>query len=305
MQRTISIPIVLLVAVLALTSPVAGSGDESRSSRSARLRIVDAHTHCVFDNTRERTSGIRQSRKEYLREMAENNVVGAVAHTGYVGDYHEEMKAQNVAFCYGVGSRIDEKDLERGLKTGAYGCIKIYLGYIHRYAYDNAYRRLYALAETYDVPVVFHTGDTYDAKAKLKYAHPLTIDEVAVDHPKVRFVIAHCGNPWIRTAAEVAYKNANVYLDVSGMMVGNLDQYPPELLDEYLVKPIRWVFHYVEGSTKLMYGSDWPLVDMGQYIRAVQRAIPEEHWPAVFHDNAVKVFKLKGRQAAPAPAARP
>jgi hypothetical protein len=27
---------------------------------------------------------------------------------------------------------------------------------------------------------------------------------------------------------------------------------------------------------------------------AFKRAIPPEHWKAVFHDNAVKVFKLKG-----------
>ena len=34
----------------------------------------------------------------------------------------------------------------------------------------------------FDVPVVFHTGDTSSKRAKLKYADPLTIDEVAVDH---------------------------------------------------------------------------------------------------------------------------
>jgi uncharacterized protein len=305
MHRTISILSVLLFTVLGVVCAAPASEGETMISRSAKLRIIDAHTHCVFDNKPERTSGIRQSREEYLREMADNNVVGAVAHTSYVGDYHEEMKAQNVTFCYGVGDRIDEREVEQGLRTGKYGCIKIYLGYVHRYAFDDAYRRLYTLAQNYGVPVVFHSGDTYDAKAKLKYAHPLTIDEVAVDHPKVRFVIAHCGNPWIRTAAEVAYKNANVYLDLSGLMVGNLTQYPREHLDEYLVKPIRWVFHYVEGSTKLMYGSDWPLVDMGQYIRAVKRAIPEEHWPAVFHDNALKVFKMKGKHVGPAPEARP
>jgi len=42
-----------------------------------------------------------------------------------------------------------------------------------------------------------------------------------------------------------------------------------------------------------LYGSDWPLVNMGQYIEAIKKAIPEEHWKAVFHDNAVNVFKLK------------
>jgi hypothetical protein len=68
------------------------------------------------------------------------------------------------------------------------------LGYVHRYAYDRQYEPIYRLAQKYDVPVVFHTGDTNSVRAKIKFADPLTIDEVAVDHPKVTFVIAHCGN---------------------------------------------------------------------------------------------------------------
>jgi uncharacterized protein len=292
-QKTTFIFPFVLFLVLFLTSCTTPGGGKAGLSRDRQLKIIDAHTHCVFNNTPEKTSKIMQSKEEYLKEMADNNVVGAVAHTGYLGDFYGDLKGRNVIFCYGVGHNVNEAEIEDGLKAGKYGCIKIYLGYIHRYAFDDAYKGVYKLAETYDVPVVFHTGDTYDAKAKLKYADPMTIDEVAVDHPKVRFVIAHCGNPWINTAAEVAYKNANVYLDLSGFMVGDLDQYPEELVDDYLVKPVGWIFNYVGNPSKILYGSDWPLVDMGQYIRATKRAIPEQHWKAVFHDNAVNVFKLK------------
>jgi hypothetical protein len=55
----------------------------------------------------------------------------------------------------------------------------------------------------------------------VKFSHPLTIDEVAVDHPDITFVIAHAGNPWIESAAEVAYKNPNVYLDGSAFVIGD------------------------------------------------------------------------------------
>ena len=40
------------------------------------------------------------------------------------------------------------------------------------------------LAAKYDIPVIFHTGDTYSQSAKVKYAHPLFIDDVAVDFPE-------------------------------------------------------------------------------------------------------------------------
>ncbi len=47
-----------------------------------------------------------------------------------------------------------------------------------------------------------------------------------------------------------------------------------------------------------MFGSDWPLVEMKSYAEAYQRAIPREHWPAVFHDNAVRVFRLERARGA-------
>jgi predicted TIM-barrel fold metal-dependent hydrolase len=141
--------------------------------------------------------------------------------------------------------------------------------------------------------VVFHTGDTDSRKAKLKYADPLTIDEVAVDHPNVTFVLAHAGNPWIQSAAEVAYKNPNVVIDGSAFLIGDLASRSPEIVETQLVAPVRWLFEYVADPKKLMFGTDWPLVRMEPYLRAFQKAIPREHWQAVFHDNAARVYGLQ------------
>ena len=263
-------------------------------AQQTELRVIDAHTHTDFSGGPERTSGIAKTEAQYFKEWQEAGVVGAVAHTSPIGANFHKLKDRNVVYCAGVGVTIDAAGIEAGLKSGKYGCIKIYLGYVHRFAYDPAYRVIYRLAEKYDVPVVFHTGDTYSARAKVKYADPLTIDEVAVDHPRVKFVIAHCGNPWIESAAEVTYKNANVYMECSAMLIGNLGEMPREKVDTYVTKPIAWVFGYLEDPRKLMFGTDWPLTSMKPYLEAYKKAIPEEHWKAVFHDNAVRVFKLPG-----------
>lgn len=282
-----------LGAALLLACSCAGPAARSPAGPTgAPLRIVDAHTHTDFTGKPERTSGIPFTQAEYLAEMREAGVVGAVAHTTGDGEGWVDLRAQNVVHCGGVGDAIDLPRLEEGLASRRYRCIKIYLGYVHRFAYDAAYEPVYALAQKHDVPVVFHTGDTYSTKGKLKYADPLTIDEVAVDHPKVTFVIAHCGNPWIESAAEVAYKNPNVTLDGSAFLIGDLGATSPEKIEEYMVRPLAWIFGYLEDPKKLMFGSDWPLVRMGPYVAAFKRAIPREHWQAVFHDNAVRVFKL-------------
>ncbi|MEK6543442.1 MAG: amidohydrolase family protein [Elusimicrobiota bacterium] len=264
----------------------------------APLAVIDAHTHTDFDDQPERTSGIPNTLDEYLGQLRKAGAVGAVAHAHDLEAGYVDLGVHNVAHCAGITESPDLDKLEAGLKEGRFKCVKVYLGYIYRYAADPMYEPVYRLAEKYHVPVVFHTGDTYSVKGKLKYADPLTVDEVAVDHPRVDFVLAHCGNPWIESAAEVAYKNPNVYLDGSAMLIGNLDEQPITDVDTYMVKSLAWVFGYVEDPKKLMFGSDWPLTDIPSAVAAFKKAIPKEHWRAVFHDNAARVFGIKDKAQA-------
>lgn len=61
-------------------------------------------------------------------------------------------------------------------------------------------------------------------------------------------------------------------------MVGSTSEKPPAWLERYVVEPIAWIFGYVEDPSKVMFGSDWPLVDMASYVAAYKQAIPREHW---------------------------
>lgn len=270
------------------------SSDPTSLESLSSFPIIDVHTHTRFPGGLESNTQIPMTEEQYFKEMKEAGITATISHTGQGGEgYDERLSSKGVTFCAGIGYEVETKKLEQSLKSGKFKCIKIYLGYVHQFASDPHYEPVYNLAEKYDVPVVFHTGDTYSVKGKLKYADPLTIDEVAVDHPKVRFVIAHLGNPWIDSAAEVAYKNPNVWLEGSALLIGNMSQLPSEQVEEFVIRPVRWTFGYLENPKKLMYGSDWPLNNMAAYVAAFKKAIPPEHWKAVFHDNAAEVFKLK------------
>lgn len=210
--------------------------------------------------------------------------------------------ADLVPGLFAIGAMDPRKDdpghlraVERELKAGRVKALKGYLGYLH-FAPDHAgYRAYYELAERYRVPVIFHTGDTYSPRAKLKYAHPLGVDDVAVDHPGVNFVMAHVGNPWTMDAAEVVYKNVNAWVDVSGLTVGDGAAFAApqrrEALDELLAS-LRRAFRYAERPNRFLYGSDWPLAPMATYRAWVAGGIPEIHHAQVFEDNARALFRL-------------
>jgi predicted TIM-barrel fold metal-dependent hydrolase len=195
--------------------------------------------------------------------------------------------------------RTDSDHLRRVdtvLATRRVRALKAYLGYLHYPPDHAAYRPYYELAERHGLPFIFHTGDTYSARAKLRYAHPLLVDDVAVDHPKVNFVLAHLGNPWLTDAAEVVYKNLNVWADLSGLVVGDEASFNTSDRREALQEvrdAVRKAFRYAERPNRFLYGSDWPLAPMAVYQRFIGSAIPEVHHTLVFRDNATALFRTQ------------
>lgn len=180
------------------------------------------------------------------------------------------------------------------LRTRRIKALKLYPGYEPFYVHDARMRVVYELAGEYGVPVMIHTGDTYDPKGKVKFAHPLEVDEVAVDFRDVTFVICHLGNPWVTDAMEVLYKNDNVVADVSGFTLKHFE----ERFERYMLDQIREVIAYAGDRSKLLFGTDWPICDMGSYIRFVKKLeLSPQEAEQIFWYNSVRVFNLDLEQS--------
>ncbi|MDL2225223.1 amidohydrolase family protein [Eubacteriales bacterium OttesenSCG-928-M02] len=202
------------------------------------------------------------------------------------------------AFCAGVNpTKITKKNLAPTLdayaKTLAHPrCVglKLYAGYQYYYVADPVYDPFYDLARQFHVPVVIHTGDTANPMGMLKYSHPLTVDEAAVLNPDVQFVMAHFGNPFFPEAAEVAKKNPNVAIDLSGMAVGTITK--KDFLENYggYVQHLKTWMGYLDQYEKLMWGTDWPLVNIDNYLDLFLDIVPPRHHGLVFYENAVNTF---------------
>ena len=79
---------------------------------------------------------------------------------------------------------------------------------------------------------MFHTGTSIFPGARNTYGDPIYVDDVAVDFPKMKILLAHGGRPlWMHTAFFLLRRHANVFLDISGI--------PPKSLLNYFPAPGR------------------------------------------------------------------
>jgi predicted TIM-barrel fold metal-dependent hydrolase len=148
---------------------------------------------------------------------------------------------------------------------------------------------MYEMAIEYDVPVMFHSGDTYAPTGKVKYSHPIHIDDLAVDYPDLKIVICHIGNPWIKDCMEVVYKNRNVYADISGLVLGDFS----EKFERYMKNEIEEMITYAGDPNYLLYGTDWPLCNMKSYLKFMdQLELADDKKERIFWKNAAQLFKI-------------
>ena len=271
------------------------------------MKIIDAHLHLFPPD--ERTNAIAQgvghiNSVDHLRDVyGELEMVhGVVMGNRSLDPAYHAYPADLFHYCIGLDSSLLEggkrliPDLadrvEENLKRDNCCGVKLYPGYNKVWLTDPVYEPVYALAARYDKPVAVHMGLTSFSRAHLKYCHPLALDEAAADHPKTRFVMCHFGNPFLESAAAVVEKNRNVSADLSGLLEGRVDleRYFQEqagyvsLLRTWLTAILQW--------DDILYGTDWPIVNLEEYIRFIQGIVPEEHWEKVFFHNANRIYGL-------------
>tara|TARA_Y100001934_G_scaffold263032_1_gene338183 strand:- start:5283 stop:6179 length:897 start_codon:yes stop_codon:yes gene_type:complete len=112
---------------------------------------------------------------------------------------------------------------------------------------DNA-KKVYKYCEKNNVPIIFHQGTAPMRTAPLMYAHPMVMDELAMEFQNLKIVMAHMAHPWHEDCITVIRKHPNVYADVSGQF------YRPWQMYNGMRLALEW-----DVMSKLLFASDWPL----------------------------------------------
>lgn len=265
------------------------------------MKVIDCHVHL---NHYEGTpfKPLEERVQDAVNTMHGSAVSYAIVLSSYIVNEDRPSVARllgatkkhdniGVVAGYSIDNHTDDdlKFYKECLKDGRIKGLKLYCGYEHYYPFDKRYQKIYDLCVEYGVPAMFHTGDTFSARGKLRYSHPLNIDEVAVDNPELKIVMCHLGNPWILDCEEVIYKNSNVYADISGFVLGDFTHY----YEEFMKEKITELLNYAGEPRYLLYGTDWPISNMESYLKFVAGLDLSDHArELLMYKNSEKLFKI-------------
>ena len=263
--------------------------------------IIDCHVH-VNNYSDESADRLKENLDELKLQMRRNRVDAALILTSFkdvpgrpstkavvnaIRDHANLFVVAGISFA--TFTPDDLKEVRDLITEGKVVGLKLYPGYEPFMPNDTRLEPVYSLAAETKIPVMIHCGDTFSSKGKLKFSHPLNVDEVAVDHPDVNFVICHIGNPWIRDTMEIIYKNSNVYTDISGLVLGNFT----DRFEKFMHKQMQEMLTWGVEPDKCLYGTDWPISSMESYLEFMDSlSIPQKDKDKMMYENTLKLFKL-------------
>ncbi len=277
------------------------------------MTIIDTHIHFSriesFQDAALHGSGCDYSLAGLQAEITQNHVSALVGMglqeslpyafpdadvPNFMGLDLSDSWPEELYLCPGINPYMLSKDaldnIEKALQSPKTVGIKLYAGYYPFFVNDPVYEPVYELAACYHLPVVIHSGDTFSERGLLKYAHPMTVDELAVNHRQNTFVITHMGDPWMKDAAQVVRKNPNVWTDIAGLIVGSRSHFQEILNEPLMMNEFRLALMNAASWERILFGSDWPLAPMDAYIDFTKRIVPDRYMESVLGKNALNLF---------------
>lgn len=198
------------------------------------MKKIDMHVHVGSDDLilkeGKMVTGREVTIPSLIKQMDENDITKAVilsfdipdikVEEGYVLEVSKKFPNRFIPCACINPTRYDDFGVGKLRQLKNFRIIKLMPPYQFFFPDDKKMYPFYEECVKQKKIIIFHTGTTDYQPAKLVYGHPLKIDTVAVDFPKLKIVMAHSGDPWFKETADIVIKNSNVYADVSGIILG-------------------------------------------------------------------------------------
>ncbi|MEI6125922.1 MAG: amidohydrolase family protein [Pseudomonadota bacterium] len=265
--------------------------------------IIDIHNHLSGKDT-----PYRLPVEEYLSVMDEEGVAIAVIlgkDYGLLGDrQNANLSDKDVAdfikvhpdrligFTAVHPDRDEQKNVERIERAvNDFGLRGVKLNPASGfYPNDQRLYPAYAKAAELSIPVVIHSGIKPPSEgSRLKYCHPIHIDDIAVDFPELKIIVAHGAYPWVDDLIMTGLYAQNIYVDIS-----TLNQIEEVLGYEVVLPTLRRLTCSL-GASRIVFGSDG-IFNLEPLIRAVKNAdfLTENDKKKILCSNAEAILGITG-----------
>jgi predicted TIM-barrel fold metal-dependent hydrolase len=146
---------------------------------------------------------------------------------------------------------------------------------------------VYEAAAGLGIPLLVHTGMSWAPGTPLEHGHPLHLEEPVQQFPKLNFVLAHFGWPWVWEATALALKYPNVYLDTSCLYYDS----PKEFFQFVFSKQIPTTVIERSLRNKIVFGSNYPRVEIKNMVHALKTlALTEGCLNKILRENAERLL---------------
>jgi predicted TIM-barrel fold metal-dependent hydrolase len=276
----------------------------------ARLAAIDVHVH--LEHTGLRVEADEAAAKYFgasgdrdwitLAEYYRSRQIGCIVFTvdeklsgrpQVPNDAVVEFAAQNadiaMAFVSLDPTRGAEavREARRLVAAGGVRGLKLHPPLQQFFPNDRIAYPLYEVFAEARLPVLFHTGHSGIGTGmrggggiRLKYGHPMPIDDVAVDFPDMPIVMAHPSFPWQDEAISICLHKSQVFIDLSG--------WSPKYFSPTLIQYANTLLKH-----KVLFGSDYPLLTPDRWLADFEKiGIRDDVRPLILKTNAVRLFGL-------------
>jgi hypothetical protein len=148
---------------------------------------------------------------------------------------------------------------------------------------------VYEAAAALGIPLLIHTGMSWAPETPLERGLPLHLEQPIRDFPKLNFVLAHFGWPWVWEATAMALKYPNVYLDTSCLFYDS----PKEFYQFVFSKQIPTTVIERSLRNKVLFGSNYPRVEIKNMVHALKSLqLTEGCLNKILKENAEKLLGI-------------
>jgi len=170
--------------------------------------IIDAHTHIGF------ISGRDWGPQDLIASMDEAGIEYSLLLSADITKTPIEKilditknQSRLIPIGHVTYSKVNNEQINKlinYLKDKKIFGIKLYPGYENFFPSDKKLHDLFKYCEENSYPIVIHTGVMLKGfGGYLEQVHPLAVDRLATEYPKLKIVMAHFGNPWLTDSIAV------------------------------------------------------------------------------------------------------